>query len=298
MSWLQVRIQATREQADAIESALLESGACSITLEDAADLPILEPELGETPLWPDLVVIGLFEADCETESVNRHLDVTLPFPTPAPGWEIVEDRAWEREWLSHFQPMLLADRLWVTPRGISVCERVEPHQRVIYLDPGLAFGTGGHATTALCLEWIAGQWWENRPLIDYGCGSGILALAALQLDCPHASAIDIDPQAIAATLENARRNRIDTSRLTIGKPGAARLQPASRLVANILAQPLVDLADTLAALVEPGGEICLSGITGAQAAAIAALYANWFEELQISTRDDWARITGTRRSAS
>ena len=295
MSWVQCRIYATHEQYESLDTALCVAGAVSITYTDAVDNPIFEPELGTMPLWPDIEVIGLFPAETDTINAYQSISQNLSFSIPSANWEILEEKQWEREWLKYFSPICFAERLWVTPKELSP-ESIKSDQKVIFLDPGLAFGTGTHPTTALCLEWIALQDWENQSVVDYGCGSGILAIAARKLGARMVFAVDIDPQAIQATGENLSRNDISPASVDIGLAREMSVPQCSRVIANILAQPLIELRETLTDLILPEGLLCLSGITEAQAEPICALYNRSFENIQITTKDGWARITGRKRA--
>jgi ribosomal protein L11 methyltransferase len=219
-------------------------------------------------------------------------------PLDGATFERLADRAWEREWLKDFRPMRFGQRLWICPGGQrpapqALTDSVEPC--LIELDPGLAFGTGTHATTALCLEWLDSAQLHGKRVIDYGCGSGVLAIAALKLGAAAALAIDIDPQALIATRDNAQRNQV-AERLTVADPGSAPRAAAEVLLANILAEPLLQLAPAFAEFVVAGGDAVLSGILQNQAAAVASRYAAWFDMDPVTVRDDWACLTGVRRS--
>jgi ribosomal protein L11 methyltransferase len=285
------------------EEALLAAGANSITLQDAADNPVLEPPPGATPLWPSVRICALFDGAASPDHVLSILKAELNRPLPPVNLETLEDRAWEREWLKDFRPMRFGRRLWICPGGqrppsgpLTSHESQVPSPCVIELDPGLAFGTGAHPTTALCLEWLDGAEIAGAHVIDYGCGSGVLAIAALRLGAAHVAAVDIDPQALLATRDNARRNRVE-DRLSVALAGQVRLAPADILIANILAGPLEELAPTFAGLLSDGGRLALSGILREQAPAIARRYSPWFDMAPATLRDDWARLDGVRRTS-
>jgi ribosomal protein L11 methyltransferase len=269
------------------EDALLAAGAASITLEDAGDDPVLEPPPGATPLWPRVRVKALFDSATDADALRASFpDATL---------EHIADRAWEREWLKDFRPMRFGQRLWVCPGG----QRPQLDESagapcLIELDPGLAFGTGTHPTTALCLDWLDGALLPGKFVVDYGCGSGVLAIAALKLGAAAALAIDIDAQALLATRENAARNQV-AERLTVTGPGGASTRPTDILLANILAEPLIELAPCFADRVVPGGCVVLSGILRSQAAPVASRYGAWFDMSPATFRDDWALLHGVRR---
>lgn len=291
MSYLQLILDIGRSDPEPYELALFAIGAASVTLEDAADDPILEPAPGATPLWPTIKIKALFAEPFPPE-LAQALQRELGQPLPPHRLEQLADRAWEREWLKDFRPMQFGRRLWICPAG----QRPEANDAIIVdLDPGLAFGTGTHATTALCLEWLDAQALQGRSVIDYGCGSGILAIAALKLGAAHADGIDIDPQALQASRDNAIRNKVSGS-LNL-HPDAESLKPADIVIANILAQPLLELAPRLATLVRHEGRIVLSGILCDQAPSVLHRYAEWFEMEQPSERDGWMRLTGRRHAA-
>lgn len=286
--FLQLHLHAIASSVDALEDALLAAGALSVTLGDREDHPILEPGVGETPLWPEVRISALFTVDTDTSAVLQSLADTLGFAPQQPQWEHLADRAWEREWLQHFAPVRFGERLWVCPGG-SVVEQADAI--VLHLDPGLAFGTGTHPTTALCLEWIAAHGREYDAVIDYGCGSGILAVAALLMGARQVRAIDIDPQALLATRDNATRNAIAESRLTVGDPTELdETTSADLLLANILAGPLIELAPRFARLLRPGAPAVLSGILALQAEQVVSAYLPWFERVEVCARDEWVRI--------
>ena len=288
MGWLQLRLVATADRVEVVEDALLALGALSVTLADHRDVPILEPGVGETPLWPEVDLVALFDKDTDTAAVGAALAELLGEAARELPWEHLENRAWEREWLQYFAPLRFGERFWVCPSGT---ESPDPDAIVMHLDPGLAFGTGTHQTTALCLEWLATHEIAGRDVIDYGCGSGILGVAALLLGAASVRAVDIDPQALTATRDNAARNRIDAAQLVVGEPALLeRAAPAGLLLANILAGPLIELASRLAALVSPGGHAVLSGVLQTQAEAVRAAYLPWFTHLATAQRDEWCRI--------
>ncbi len=292
MPWLQVRLAISPEQAETYEDALLEVGAVSVTFMDAEDQPIFEPELNTTPLWSHTHLLALFEADTDAGAVFAHLQLLTDAPLPEHHAEVIEDQDWERSWMDNFQPMRFGRRLWIVP---SWHEAPEPEAVNLLLDPGLAFGTGTHPTTALCLEWLDGQQLQDTQVLDFGCGSGILAIAALLLGARQAVGTDIDVQALEASRDNARRNGIADDRFPVYLPADLPVQQADVLVANILAGPLVSLAPQLSGLVRPGGLLALSGILAEQGEEVAAAYARDFELDPIANRDGWVRISGRRR---
>jgi ribosomal protein L11 methyltransferase len=292
MPWLQVRLAISPEQAETYEDALLEIGAVSVTFMDAEDQPIFEPELNTTPLWSHTHLLALFEADTDASAVFAHLQLLTDASLPEHHAEIIEDQDWERSWMDNFQPMRFGRRLWIVP---SWHVAPEPGAVNLLLDPGLAFGTGTHPTTALCLEWLDGQQLQDTQVLDFGCGSGILAIAALLLGARQAVGTDIDVQALEASRDNAQRNGIADERFPVYLPADLPVQQADVLVANILAGPLVSLAPQLSGLVRPGGLLALSGILAEQGEDVAAAYAEDFELDPIANRDGWVRISGRRR---
>jgi ribosomal protein L11 methyltransferase len=300
MPFIQLILPIGAADPEPYEDALLAAGASSITLEDEGDNPVLEPLPGTTPLWPRVRLKALFDSEIDTTelllSVAAALGEPLSAPLRAARFETLADRAWEREWLKDFKPMRFGERLWICPGGQLPSEAPPTANRfvLIELDPGLAFGTGTHPTTALCLEWLDGADVADKRVIDYGCGSGILAIAAAKLGASVVSAVDIDPQALIATGDNAERNGV-APLITPQLVDDADLAPADILLANILAGPLESLAPTFAALVHPGGRLVLSGILQNQAEAVATTYAPWFDIAPVVARDDWARLDGVRR---
>ncbi|WP_343349006.1 50S ribosomal protein L11 methyltransferase [Pseudomonas sediminis] len=292
MPWLQVRLAITPEQAETYEDALLEVGAVSVTFMDAEDQPIFEPDLGTTPLWSNTHLLALFEADTDETALLAHLQLLCGGALPEHHVERIEDQDWERSWMDGFQPMRFGQRLWIVPSWHAA---PEPDAVNLLLDPGLAFGTGTHPTTALCLEWLDSQKLDNCSVIDFGCGSGILAIAALLLGAPQAVGTDIDPQALEASRDNASRNGIDPARVPVYLPADMPQQPADVVVANILAGPLVSLAPQITALVKGGGRLALSGILAEQAEEVRAAYAGAFDLDPTAVKDGWVRISGVKR---
>ena len=291
MPWLQVRLAISPEQAETYEDALLTVGAVSVTFMDAEDQPIFEPDLGTTPLWSHTHLLALFEDGTDAEQLLAHLELLTGTPLPQHHSEVLADQDWERSWMDNFHPMRFGQRLWIVPSWHAA---PEPDAVNLLLDPGLAFGTGTHPTTALCLEWLDGQDLTDCNLLDFGCGSGILAIAALLLGAKQAVGTDIDYQAIEASRDNAERNGIEASRFPLYLPEQLPAEQADVVVANILAGPLVALAPQLISLVKPGGRLALSGILAEQGEEVAAAYAEAFALDPLCIRDGWVRISGRR----
>jgi len=296
MEWQQFVMNLESLSPVSVEEILIRHGAKSVTFSDAGDRPVLEPAPGETPLWNRTRITGLFEPDTDVTALLADLRASLGLEElPDHHLETLADRDWEREWLKDFGPMRFGERLWVCPAGS------EPDRRdavIVRLDPGLAFGTGTHATTAMCLEWLDTLDLRGQTLLDYGCGSGVLAIASLKLGCAHARAMDIDPQAVLATRRNAEQNGV-RERLTV-TPSAEDIDGEfDVVVANILAGPLADLAENVAAHVRPGGRLGLSGILSDQAAEVLEAYARWvdFDEPEFRPQggQTWTRLTGRKR---
>lgn len=293
MSWIQIKLDTTRDQSEALEDLLLSIGAKAVTLQDGQDQPVFEPALGTTPLWDHTKVIGLFDASTDTDLVLAYLANALnPAPLPNHKVEIVEDKDWEREWMDSYHPIQFGKRLWVCP---SWRETPDPTAANLILDPGLAFGTGTHPTTALCLEWLGNHDIRGLQVIDYGCGSGILGIAALILGADIVVAVDNDPQALEATEANGQRNQIESNRLQTYLPEQAPDKIADIMLANILAGPLINLATRLASLTKPNGKIVLSGILKEQAEEVMECYRQWFTMEPPTAQEDWVRICGVKR---
>jgi ribosomal protein L11 methyltransferase len=243
-------------------------------------------------LWHEIRLRALFPETPEPALLAATLEAVLGLQASAIRIEHLADRAWEREWLRDFRPMRYGHRLWVCPAGQRP---VEAAPIVLELDPGLAFGTGTHATTALCLEWLDAQPLSGRRLLDYGCGSGILALAALKLGAARACAYDIDPQALLATRENAAKNGL-SGRIEVVADAHDIAGPFDVVLANILARPLTELAPRLALHSRPGGAVILAGLLDSQGAEVAQAYRPWFDIETAAVRDGWILLSGRRRS--
>lgn len=286
-----LRLTAPGNQVEPIEDLLLELGALSTSLEDAGDHALLEPLPGETPVWPEVVVSGLFDDDAHAADTMHSLCTRLGVSPQAITREDVEERDWVRAWMDDFRPIRFGERLWIVPSGY---QPPDPDAVNLLLDPGLAFGTGTHPTTALCLEWLDAHPPVGANVIDYGCGSGVLAIAALRLGARHCIGVDLDPQALVATRDNARRNGIADEQLPVCLPEKLEAQRVDLVMANILSGPLVELSPVLSRLVRPGGRLILSGLLAGQADTVTAAYRDTFKMAPPRLKDGWALLSGTR----
>lgn len=287
MPWLQLTVESHPVEAEALAERLSEAGAAAVTMEDAADQPIYEPDPGTTPLWQRTRVVGLFSAESDVEALARRVCGT------SRQWSIVplEEKDWSRAWMDRFEPLRFGERLWIIPTWFDPPE----HEAVnILLDPGLAFGTGTHPTTRLCLEWLDAHPPSGVTVVDYGCGSGILAIAAAKLGARRVVAVDNDPQALLATRENAALNGVG-DRIETFAPQERLDVSASLLLANILAKPLIDLEPRFAERLHPGGTVVLSGILCEQAQEVAQCYSIRFMMRAPDELEGWVRLEGTRR---
>jgi ribosomal protein L11 methyltransferase len=279
------------EYAEALGDMLSGNGAQAVTFLDAKDTPMYEPKPGEVMLWPDTQVIGLFDAADDMQGIIERLAQSKLLKDEfVYVLDPLEDKDWEREWMDNFHAMRFGERLWVCP---SWREIPEPDAVNVMLDPGLAFGTGTHATTALCLRWLDSLSLSGAKVLDFGCGSGILGIAALKLGAADMLGIDIDPQALQATEANAQRNGV-ADKLTLALPKDDPQYLADIVCANILAAPLRELREVISGYCKQGGQIILSGILVEQAAEIADLYRADFSINDIVVEGDWASISGTK----
>jgi ribosomal protein L11 methyltransferase len=298
MPFLELSLIVRVEQQPRAEEALEDLGALSITLRDAdAETPdeqaIFEPGVGELPLWPTITLNALFDEHADRRGLAAALGELLPWLEPDQlNFTEIADQDWERAWMDQFQPMPFGRRLWIYPWNIE--PPADDDRVVVRLDPGLAFGSGTHPTTALCLEWLDSLDLVGKTITDYGCGSGILAIAALKLGAASATGIDNDPQALIASRDNAERNGV-ADRLALFLPEDVDATVADVFIANILAGPLGELAPRFAAAAKPGAPFAISGILAGQQDELLQRYAEWFDELRVDTREDWVRISGRRR---
>ncbi|KAF3981800.1 MAG: 50S ribosomal protein L11 methyltransferase [Methylococcales symbiont of Hymedesmia sp. n. MRB-2018] len=292
MAWHQLFIITDKETASEVSDFFSELGAVSVTYMDAEDLPVYEPAPGEIKIWRLTKVIALFELDAEPELVKALLFSRFK-NNVLQDWyqEVLADQVWERTWMEHYQPMKFGHSLWICPTGQ---EKNETNTVCLTLDPGLAFGTGTHPTTALCLEWLANHELSNKTIIDYGCGSGILAIAALLLGAKQAHAIDIDPQAIEATHYNAEKNQVE-DKLTCYLAEQFNPFQADIVLANILAQPLCDLSEPISKRVKSKGKLILSGILNEQTESVTKAYQ--IQNIQLASpvsQGEWCLLSGSK----
>ncbi len=292
MSWLELSVRVSRENARLVENLLQNEPVLALTLTDDADDPVLEPGVGETPLWPSVCVTALFTADTPIEPLTRLLSLVPGVDWPHQvSFRKFEDQQWERTWMDRFKPMRFGAGLWIVP-GNGEAPADATH--ILRLDPGLAFGTGTHPTTRLCLEWIDGYDFSDKYVIDYGCGSGVLGIGAALKGAKTVICVDNDPQALTATHDNAARNGVETT-IECYSPEQFSPQPADVMLANILAGPLVELAPRLSRSLGPGGRLVLSGILEAQAEEVKSAYKGAFSDLRIKVLDGWVLITGKKQ---
>lgn len=291
MNWLQIIFTCNPAESEALEDTLLACGALSITYQDAQDQPVLEPGVGEMPLWSHIKFSALFTADTDTDLVLLQVAASLPFDLPPCRIEIVEKKDWERAWMDHYHAMPFGKRLWICP---SWQKPVDPDAINLMLDPGLAFGTGTHQTTSLCLQWLDAADLKGKTVLDMGCGSGVLGIAALLLGAKSVLAIDNDPQALVATRDNARRNRCD-ERLVADAPQRHISEAVDIVLANILAKPLIELAPTLVAALKPGARIVMSGLLQEQAEQVMQAYRPAVEFTPPAALEGWMRLEGIRK---
>ncbi len=291
--WIEIKARCSAQTADAVSNMLEQLGALAVTYADAADSPILEPRPGERRLWPQTEVTGLFAQDTDPTPLVQTLQQILGDSIPLAAVKLA-DKDWIRAWMDQFKPLRFGRRLWICPSWHQV---PDPTAVTVMLDPGLAFGTGTHPTTALCLQWLDAQNLSGARVLDYGCGSGILAVAALKLGAQEALGIDIDPQALSASHDNAKRNNV-ADKLTL-RDGSAldpvQTAPCTLALANILAGPLAELEPAIAALTAPGAPLALSGILQEQAEEVIAAYRRDFDFIDKAVLDGWVRLTFVRR---
>ncbi|MGI5309037.1 50S ribosomal protein L11 methyltransferase [Rheinheimera sp. WS51] len=292
MPWIQLRVTTTEEKAEQVSDMLMGWGAQAVSFLDAQDTPIYEPMPGEVIYWTKTIVVGLFDAEHPmADVVNKLKNVSFFKQGLDYKLEQLEDKDWEREWMENFHPIKFGQRLWVCPSWRDV---PEPNAVNVMLDPGLAFGTGTHPTTALCMQWLDHVIQPEQTVVDFGCGSGILGIAALKLGAKRVIGVDIDPQAIEASGKNAQRNQV-AGKIELYLPKDQPSFNADVVVANILAGPLAELKSVISAYVKPGGLLALSGILTSQADSVMAAYADEFTFDPIVEQEEWVRLTAIKQ---
>ena len=292
--WQQLKIQLHSEDASSFEQILFDSDAISISYLDAEDQAVFQEEPGSTPLWDNTFLLCLFNAKTDLGSLLNKLRCnTKVLNNKSLNIELIEDQDWERSWMKDFEPIQFGEKLWICPSWLSP---PEPNAVNIKLDPGLAFGTGNHATTSLCLRWLDQADVRGSEVIDYGCGSGVLSIASALLGAVKVHSVDNDPQAISATIDNSRRNKVPGDVLTTYLPEAFPPVHADILIANILERPLIDLSEKFAELVKKGGYITLSGLLEEQIPSLLSCYDRWFDMEAPQVEQGWVLLCGTRKS--
>ena len=292
--WQQLKIQLHSEDASSFEQILFDSDAISISYLDAEDQPVFQEEPGSTPLWDNTFLLCLFNTKTDLGSLLNKLRCnTKVLNNKSLNIELIEDQDWERSWMKDFEPIQFGEKLWICPSWLSP---PEPNAVNIKLDPGLAFGTGNHATTSLCLRWLDQADVRGSEVIDYGCGSGVLSIASALLGAVKVHSVDNDPQAISATIDNSRRNKVPGDVLTTYLPEAVPPVHADILIANILERPLIDLSEKFAELVKKGGYITLSGLLEEQLPSLLSCYDRWFDMESPQVEQGWVLLCGTRKS--
>jgi ribosomal protein L11 methyltransferase len=299
MSWLQISINTTKNHAEVAEDCLFSAGAQTVTLTDAADQPILEPGPDETPVWNNVIITGLFGLEVNQQALLDTIEQCLTGVDFICDTQLLEEQNWTRAWMEHYHAMQFGQRLWVCPLHM---EPPEPDAINLRLDPGLAFGTGTHPTTSLCLRWLDQNIVDSHSkqdiLLDYGCGSGILAIAACMLGIDHADGVDIDPQALTATHDNAETNQVRDKIETFLADDFQKQHAETQydiVVANILSGPLAELASMLAGHTKAGGDIVLSGILREQAEPLIETYSQFFNMDKPVFEEDWVLLHGAKK---
>jgi ribosomal protein L11 methyltransferase len=295
LSWLQCICQTTKKHHQAIEDAMEGAGALSITWQDAYDTPVLEPLPGEQLLWEDMIITGLFDKDTDLSALSDTLnDNKSAWDIQDCRIETLEDQDWERVWMKDFHPIQFGEKLWIYPSNYEIPSENPDGHTYIHLDPGLAFGTGTHPTTALCLEWLDQNPPKDLTVVDYGSGSGILAVAAVKLGATHINATDIDPQALIATADNMLRNDIPANKISNYLPDDCPKNEHDLVLANILCGPLIELFPVISSLTRSGGTLVLSGLLEEQQSDLIKTYSASFADFDVKTMDGWIRISATK----
>ncbi len=292
MDWMQLTLETNKDQADFVSEVLMGLDSVSITFSDTHNDEIFEPPVGETPLWPDTTIKALFDLEVDQTHVQSMLLQLCNIKEAS--FELLKDRVWEDECKKDFHAMPFGKRLWICPSWEDV-SKLPNDAVVINMDPGLAFGTGTHQTTDLCLRYLDENPPINQTVIDYGSGTGVLAIAAVKLGAKSAVAVDNDPQAVLATIDNVKTNQVDGQITVLHSDKEGELDKVDLLIANILANPLIDLCEHFSGLVKPGGKITLSGILQEQLNSVLEAYSEYFVELTPTQKDQWCRVDGVRK---
>lgn len=288
MSWLKISFAIQKARLDIVSEKLEQAGAQAVTIEDAGDHALFDLLDGEQPVWDSSLVTGLFNAETGVDTVLSELVNTFA-PDALPEFRIEElaDQDWERSWMDRFQPMQYGHNLWVCP---TWCEPPEPGASNIMLDPGLAFGSGSHETTRLCMQWLSTQELAGKSVIDYGCGSGILAIAALKLGAVNALGVDIDPQALQASRQNAELNQVSECLQLVLPENVPEQAAADIIFANILAGTLIELKSQLLGFRKAAGILILSGVLQSQKSLIVQEFEAG-NSIQVVNEGDWLMMS-------
>ena len=292
MDWMQITVEINKDQADFVSEILMGLDCLSVTFSDTYDNAIFEPPVGKTPLWQDTTIKALFDKDVDQAHVQSVLLQLCQIENTS--FELLKDRVWEDECKKDFHAMRFGQRLWICPSWEDA-SKLSDDAVVINMDPGLAFGTGTHQTTDLCLQYLDKNPPINQNVIDYGSGTGVLAIAAVKLGAKKAIAIDNDPQAVLATIDNVKANHAEDWVTVLHSDEEKQLDKVDLLIANILANPLVGLCQHFSDLVKSGGKITLSGILQEQLDMVLEAYSENFSDLKVTQKDEWCRVDGIRK---
>ncbi|SMN11645.1 Ribosomal protein L11 methyltransferase [uncultured Candidatus Thioglobus sp.] len=292
MDWMQLTLKTNKQNANFVSEILIGLDSVSVTFSDTNDDAIFEPKVGETPLWKEVTVTALFAVDTDEAHLKKTLQEICNIDIDS--FELLKDRVWEDECKKDFHAMRFGQRLWICPSWENSA-KLPADAVVIDMDPGLAFGTGSHQTTDLCLQYLDENPPINQTVIDYGSGTGVLAIAAIKLGARQAVCVDNDPQAITATLNNIKNNQIESQISALHTDQEDGLDKVDLLIANILATPLVGLCEHFSTLVKSEGKLALSGILQEQVAMILKVYSEYFSDLTVVQKDNWCRVNGIKR---
>jgi len=292
MDWMQLTLNTSKDKADFVSEVLMGLGSDSITFSDTQDDAIFEPPVGETPLWQNTTITALFELSVDQLYVKETLKQICNIETSE--FSLLKNKIWEDECKKDFHPMRFGQNIWICPSWEN-SSNLPKDAVVIDMDPGLAFGTGTHQTTDLCLKFLDENPPEDLTVIDYGSGTGILAIAAAKLGATNVVAIDNDPQAVTATINNVKNNQVESQIKVLHTDDEGKLEKVDLLIANILANPLVGLAPHFSALVKAGGTIALSGILETQLEMVINAYGEYFSDLTVKQKGDWCRVSGVKK---